>query len=328
MSVSLTEIWKPVGKAPSGLWAGETSNANDVFMTFYRYFETHSEYTFEYLGSNYNDEILRSFSSMQLARIAKWLAHFGLVLHYAEHVTHVDPHDENKKVLMHTIKPTPKGYQVIENGEIFDIGQSHSDSHKTGVGKAYPSCVKSRKWLNDAYLSNKVAQWRQEKWWSDFNRLYYDNLEKTAEEMQRILSKWLMEKLSTIPARHHKTIKTTAQFDSNNAKITDFSVNKYQIEIKPPNWPGYKYCLDYRKNFGDHLGGITEFKTKEALITAVQKIFREWEENFNIILQKESQKVSDKTLAFNSFTDEITKGELFGNKRIDSFLKVAKRRRQ
>jgi len=206
-------IWAPVGKLTSGLWAGETSNFNDVFMALYRYFETHSEYSFEYLGcSNYNDEIQRSYSSMQLTRISKWLAHFGLVQHCAEHVAHTDPHDE-KKVLMHTVKPTQKGRQVIEEGEIFDVGQSQSDSHRVGVGKAYPSFAKSHKWLSDAYLSVKVAQWRQSKWWGEFNRFYYDNLDRTADEMQRLLSKWLSEKLATIPARHNRLIKAAAPLE-------------------------------------------------------------------------------------------------------------------
>jgi len=178
-----------------------------------RYFETHSEYSFEYLGSNYNDEILKSYSSMQLTRISKWLAHFGLVQHHAEHVAHTNPHDENKKVLMHTVKPTQKGFQVIEQGEIFDVGQSHSGSHKVGVGKAYPSFVKCHKWLGDAYLSVKVAQWRQSKWWGEFNRFYYDNVDRTADEMQRLLSRWLSEKLATIPARHTRLIKAAAPLE-------------------------------------------------------------------------------------------------------------------
>ena len=216
-------IWEPVGKQPSGLWAGETSNFNDVLLTLYRYFETHSEYSFEYLGSNYNDEILKSYSSMQLTRISKWLAHFGLVQHHAEHVAHTSPHDENKKVLMHTVKPTQKGRQVIEEGEIFDVGQSHSGSHRVGVGKAYPSFAKCHKWLGDAYLSVKVAQWRQSKWWGEFNRLYYDNADKTADEMQRVLSKWFSEKLATIPSRHNRQIKAAAPVEMAMSKsIVDY----------------------------------------------------------------------------------------------------------
>lgn len=160
---------------------------------------------------------------MQLARIAKWLAHFGLIQHYTEHIAHTDPHDENKKVLMHTVKPTQKGFEALEKGEVFDIGQSHSDPHKVGVGKAYSSFIKSHKWLNDTYLANKVAQWRQAKWWGDFNRLYYDNLDKTADEMQQILSKWLLERLASIPNRHNRLIKNTACFEQSLSRsIVDF----------------------------------------------------------------------------------------------------------
>lgn len=236
--------WEPVGKLPSGLWAGETSNFNDVFMALYRYFETHSEYSFEYLGSsNYNDEIQKSYSSMQLTRISKWLAYFGLVQHHAERVAHTGPHDENKKVLMHTVEPTQKGYQVIEEGGIFDVGQSHSGSHKVGVGKAYPSFAKSHKWLGDAYLSVKVAQWRQSKWWGEFNRFYYDNVDKTADKMQSQLSKWLSEKLATIPARHNRLIKAAAPLEVALSKsIVDFMqtpLTKFAGEVSQP------------RNFGD-----------------------------------------------------------------------------
>ena len=38
---------------------------------------------------------------------------------------------------------------------------------------------------------------------------------------------------------------------------------KYIIHIEPPKWEGYKYSLYYEKNYGDHLGGAIEFKTKK-----------------------------------------------------------------
>jgi hypothetical protein len=65
---------------------------------------------------------------------------------------------------------------------------------------------------------------REDKWWSDFNRLYYDNLDKTSDEMQRLLSKWLMEKLSTTPTRHHITLPEAKPEAA--AQITDLAEPK------------------------------------------------------------------------------------------------------
>ena len=94
----------------------------------------------------------------------------------------------------------------------------------------------------------------------------------------------------------------------------------YEIQIKPPLWDGYKYSLYYGKNYGDHLGGAREFKTKEELIEFVKKVFKEWE-RFDSIANRMGDKVMMSNLKFSSFTSDITKGELFGNKNLNSFLR-------
>jgi hypothetical protein len=100
---------------------------------------------------------------------------------------------------------------------------------------------------------------------------------------------------------------------SNLAKI------KYSIEIKPPAWKGYRYAIFYRKHYGDCLGGATEFKTKEELLAFIRRLFKRWEA-YDSILEKMPDKVTPENLHFESFTDEISKMELFGNKTLADFL--------
>ena len=94
---------------------------------------------------------------------------------------------------------------------------------------------------------------------------------------------------------------------------------KYKIEIKPPNWKGYRYAIFYNKLYGDFHGGVTEFKTKEDLLAFAKKLFRRWEA-YDFILGRMPDKVTPANLHFESFTDEITKMELFGNRTLTKFL--------
>jgi len=95
---------------------------------------------------------------------------------------------------------------------------------------------------------------------------------------------------------------------------------KYSIRIEPPAWEGYKYALFYSKNYGDFSGGATEFKTKRELLEFVRKRFLEWE-SYDLILGRCGDKVTPENLGFKSFTTDITKQELFGNKKLDAFFR-------
>jgi hypothetical protein len=94
---------------------------------------------------------------------------------------------------------------------------------------------------------------------------------------------------------------------------------KYRIIIEPPAWKGYRYAIRYGKLYGDCLGGATEFKTKEELLAFIRRLFRRWEE-YDCILERIPDKVTPENLYFESFTDEISKAELFGNKTLADFL--------
>jgi len=96
------------------------------------------------------------------------------------------------------------------------------------------------------------------------------------------------------------------------------SENKYNVEIKQPNWEGYKYAVFYSKRYGNMSGGATEFKTKEDLIGFIKKQFKRWEK-YDSIVQRIGDKVTKNNLEFTSFTDDITKAELFGIKTLFSF---------
>ena len=88
---------------------------------------------------------------------------------------------------------------------------------------------------------------------------------------------------------------------------------KYTIRIELPCWKGYKYSVYYQKEYGDYSGGASGFKTKEDLLLFLREVIKEWE-GYDYILGRKSDKVTPKNLHFESFTDEISKMELFGFK--------------
>jgi hypothetical protein len=94
---------------------------------------------------------------------------------------------------------------------------------------------------------------------------------------------------------------------------------KYSIHIEPPKWEGYKYALQYSKNYGNMSGGTTEFKTKQELLDFIKTLFLEWQQ-FDSLLGRQGDKVTPKNLDFESFTPDITKMELFGESRLDAFF--------
>jgi len=109
------------------------------------------------------------------------------------------------------------------------------------------------------------------------------------------------------------------QTEMSSFPLTHKKQGKYSIHIEPPQWEGYKYALRYSKNYGNMSSGATEFKTKQELLEFVKTLFLEWE-SYDSIVGRHGDKVTPKNLDFKSFTTDITKQELFGNKRLDAFF--------
>ena len=93
----------------------------------------------------------------------------------------------------------------------------------------------------------------------------------------------------------------------------------YSISIKKPNWKGYKYAVFYDKKCGNMSGGCTEFKTKEELITFCKKQMKSWQE-YDSILGRIPDKLTEDNFHFESFTDDIKKAELLGNTTLSAFF--------
>ena len=96
------------------------------------------------------------------------------------------------------------------------------------------------------------------------------------------------------------------------------SEKKYMIKIDPPAWKGYMYAILFSKQYGCMHGGASEAKTKEDLLQNIRNIIKDWE-SFDSILGRMSDKVTKQNLDFQSFTDEITIGDVFGNTSLFDF---------
>ena len=196
-------IWRPVGKQPSDLWIGEMNEFNDLFLDLFRYFGDHESYSVEYLQDwKQNDALVSRYGSMKITRMARWFAYFGLVSYEK---SHVQKKGEEKQKLLHTFKPTREGFAVFESGRVLEFRWAHlTKASKIGVGKGYPVFKSATEWLDSKYAMYKVAQWRQQKWHSEFVRLFNDNLGKADDGMDEALKKWMLEKIATLPRRKLK----------------------------------------------------------------------------------------------------------------------------
>lgn len=95
--------------------------------------------------------------------------------------------------------------------------------------------------------------------------------------------------------------------------------HRYVIVIDPPSWGDeYKYDYSFSKNYGDYCGSGGEVKSKEALMNCIKRIIELWE-SYDSIVGRNGNKVTRKNLFFHSFTDNITKMEVLGNRKLTEF---------
>ena len=215
MSQISESIWQPVGKKPSALWTNQYNQLNDVFTSLYEYFQTHQHYGYHSFAYDPEDA-MRSYGTFLVARVAKWLEYHHLL---TTEQAKVYSEKEGKKLTLHTLTPTPRGWQAYEQGSLIKVGTSYMNEVESeiGVGKPYPSFKEMEKWLDQTCEANKVAKYRHEKWYYEFKRLFMDELGyKLKEDAQKILTQWLMQHLATIPKRKvGNTIKAVGPVEAN-----------------------------------------------------------------------------------------------------------------
>lgn len=199
----MVSIWKPTGKEPSGLWQGEVNSFNDVFRGLAEYFEQHETYCYSFRSWDPADSLVHSHSTMTVGRIVKWLEHYGLVTHETEKRK---TNDDDKHSLFHILKPSLREREVFEKGELIKVARSYTDPQIIGIGQPYPSYDETVKWLDDNYEQHKVAKYRRQKWWGDFNRLYNENVAKTKEETHKLMTAWLYQQIASIPVRGRRAL--------------------------------------------------------------------------------------------------------------------------
>lgn len=222
-------IWKPVGKEPSGLWAGEVNGFNDVFCDLAMFLEQHESYCYSFRSWDPSNTAVHSHSTMTVGRIARWLAYYGLLKHSTEKRIDKGNAKDEKTTLYHVLEATPKLGQVFEKGEIIKVARSYSDPQTVGIGKPYPSFADTVRWRDDLYDRNKVAQWRRAKWTSDFQSLFNVNVAKTREEMQRTMMSWIHQKIASIPLRGRKArVQTRAEMELNCFERKQVSLEGWQ----------------------------------------------------------------------------------------------------
>jgi hypothetical protein len=90
---------------------------------------------------------------------------------------------------------------------------------------------------------------------------------------------------------------------------------RYSIEIREPSRNDLerkeKYSVWFNKNYGDMYGGATGCSSLKSLKDLLRRIVRRWGE-YDSIVGRMPDPVTEKTLYFESFTDEVTKSDALG----------------
>ena len=99
---------------------------------------------------------------------------------------------------------------------------------------------------------------------------------------------------------------------------------RYSIEIREPSWDdqdkGERYSLWFSKNYGNMYGGATGCSSLQSLKDTLRRIVRQWEE-YDSILGRIPDKVTDRNLYFESFTDEVTISDALGIQTLNGWIK-------
>ena len=90
------------------------------------------------------------------------------------------------------------------------------------------------------------------------------------------------------------------------------------IEIKKPSSEEAKYSLHLVKQYGNHYSSYCSADSKQEALTIIGNMIEKWR-SYDSILGR-TCKVTAENTEFHSFTNEITKAEIFGNSRLEVFL--------
>jgi hypothetical protein len=219
----MVSIWRATGKEPSPLWQGEVNSFNDIFSDLAEYFEQHETYCYSFRSWDVADNAVHTHSTLTMGRIAKWLEHYGLVTHSTEKRK---ASGDDKPVLFHVLKAALRLREVFEKGELIKLGRSYTDPQVVGIGKPYSSYHETVKWLESNYEQHKVAKYRRQNWWGDFNRLYNENVGKTKEEMHKLMTAWLYQQIASIPVRGRKALAREKAFVAEQGGLIHTSENE------------------------------------------------------------------------------------------------------
>lgn len=235
LATELSEsIWKPIGEKPKPLWKTDCIQFNATFKCLFGYLQTHQHYSYVHNDYDLNDVLIREYGTT-LQRIRRWLEWHGLIIHEEARVF---SEKEQKKVMVHYLKATAKGWKAFEEGMIVDC-----DDVKVGIGGNFAEFKEYSKWLDKQYEALKVANWRQEKWLYEFKDLFYTHLTGSAVEMMKLTERFLREHLATIQSRRKFPAKVIAQLQLTSTKQLTEWVKGFGME-RPEDGVGGKESAD------------------------------------------------------------------------------------
>lgn len=210
--------------------------------------------------------------------------------------------DEGEEIECTYVKPEPKTVEslVLPPAQSFEKQFNGKDWFilHSGLVLNHADCPVCKKFSGNSFLFDFETD-------RDF---YMGECEFCHSQMKILIPKEINNKI-------FDKIQATLNEIERKCEISSNKKYRYTIFVTPPNWEGYKYCIDYDKRYGSHGGGITEKKTLEELVDMLVSTIIEWE-SFDTGVERDGDRLTFRNTYFECYTGEITLLDLLNHPKI------------
>lgn len=167
-----------VGKKPPILSPNQLLDFNEIYLTMFNAFATKPRISLTYNNTeswdgqsvHLDDGGLNKFGMLSVSRIRKNLEYFQLIKSHKEQ-------SERKPKTRTILEPTKLGYEVLEQGRLFEMQILWENSTaNVGLGKPYPTFNEMWNKIEKMFLVAQIAKTRREKWFFEFREYYRKHL--------------------------------------------------------------------------------------------------------------------------------------------------------
>jgi len=189
-----------VGEQPKPIGSGAVMAFNKVFQKMFEYFGSHERIVTVHF-ENHEEDPLTCFGSLTVSCVRRWLEYCQLITvqvqkQALDQASQVEGFRKNRTLRI--MKPTKRGFEAYENGQIITIQQGSSyyqKERKLGIGKPYTFWDKIEEIAEAIWVKHKIAMSRRAKWHPELKKFHLNNLlDKKTDEALNMLQAWASAK--------------------------------------------------------------------------------------------------------------------------------------